>query len=225
MSWSDWVSPLANAFIPGSGAILEAMDKPKVKGVPTPDGAEVGRNAEQFFDAAYPGTSPWERLGATGSISSGGGVAEMETKVKQDMQQRDLDNQREVNDSTNRAHIIGALGSIGPNAVDGGLTAYSRSGVGGTPAYDSFTQQGRDKTPAEIAHLKGKGTVQGGPESLLGIADKSIRDFGGWMGTSAGDFTGKHIDPILARVSRGAGYIANGLRPKRASSVGPKNSR
>lgn len=121
----------------------------KITGVPTPatpGGSESGQFASDYMDKAYPGTSPWERLGSGGSPSSAleSGVS---TKSQQFMQNREFSQQRAITHMNNRASVIAAAspyGAIGQESALGTL----ESGRGG--GYDTSVAQGRDRTPSEI---------------------------------------------------------------------------
>lgn len=103
-----------------TGAIVD-----KVAGVPTPaqpkSGRERGMDDADYMDAVYPGTTPWERLGAPSAGGAGVASAEASGKIQKDLQSRELDNRREIADMNNRATIISSLGSVSPMASKSGL--------------------------------------------------------------------------------------------------------
>jgi len=154
--WSAIGGAVGSLFGPlgtaGGTAIGSYFDNKKVTGVPTPaqrSGSEIGADYKGFLDQAYPGTTPWERLGANspmGAIQS----AENTAKNAFEMQKRDLVNKTTVADQTNRAHIITALGSLSPQAAQQGLDMLDFRSPG---FWDSQTQQHREKLQPELSKL------------------------------------------------------------------------
>lgn len=123
----------------------------KVPGIPTPEeGSAIGQARLSEMDAAFPGTTAWERLG-TSSNQAGAPAAGEAARSAQLMQDKELSNKTFITDKTNRANIISALGGVSPMAAASGLEHYER-GTGSD--YDTVTQQGTRKTPAEIARMR-----------------------------------------------------------------------
>lgn len=67
-----------------------------VFGIPGPSGRESGEFARDYFNAAFPGTNPWERLGTSTPASS---------MVAADAQQRNVARQITSNNIINRAQM------------------------------------------------------------------------------------------------------------------------
>jgi len=189
--WSAIGGAVGSLFGPlgtaGGTAIGSYFDNKKVTGVPTPGqrtGSEIGQDYRGFLDQAYPGTTPWERLGANspmGAIQS----AENTAKNAFEMQKRDLVNKTTVADQTNRAHIITALGSLSPQAAQQGLDMLDFRSPG---SWDSQTQQHREKLQPEVSKLQAdtKMTTEKTPEATLRgkIAQGALNIFDG-VGSAA----------------------------------------
>lgn len=119
----------------------------KVPGIPTPEeGSAIGQARLSEMDAAFPGTTAWERLG-TSSNQAGAPAAGEAARSAQIMQARELSNRSSVADSTNRAHILAAAGSVSPMAASSLLDMYNG---GRGSSYDTLTQQGREGLPSHI---------------------------------------------------------------------------
>lgn len=122
----------------------------KVFGVPTPDdplqGSDRGLEQLEYMDTAFPGTTPWERLGASGSGNASQAAADVSARSAQYMQRKELSNARSIARDTNRASIISSTAGLGPVARDSSLGAYD---YGPAPAYDTPVQQGREKVDSE----------------------------------------------------------------------------
>ena len=116
----------------------------KVLGIPSP-----GKQARNFMDDAYPGTNPWERLGAQGGAQ---GVAaqgqrserQMQSKLishQKNLQRQELQTRRDVAnvqakaqmysaDKTASGSVISSGVNVGPDAVRGGLAALTGRSIG-----------------------------------------------------------------------------------------------
>lgn len=177
----------------GSGLLDKGVDK--VMGVPTPSGptsgGEQGQQYSNFMDSAFPGTTPWERLGANspmGAVTS----AETASKTARDLQRSQLATQERVADGNNRASIISSTAGLGPSASRSALSTYARSDS--APGYDTPVRQGRERTDAEVPGLRGRSAEYSSrgkygdalargeaysqgrwPGTLMGILDKMPR--------------------------------------------------
>jgi len=134
------------------GGALGGKLTDKITGIPSALSAtEQGTQAAEYMNAAYPGTTPWDRLGAGGggspSALSASNVERMKMRQENKMQSRQLSTQAMIADKQNRAHLISTASGYGIPAIKEVLNAYD--GLRTTP-YDTPTQQGREKTPSEI---------------------------------------------------------------------------
>lgn len=131
----------------------------KVPGIPSPGktGAALGRDVRDYMNAAYPGTNPWEHLGAPGYAGSGveaGKTAaaqqERQLRVQERMQEKELETRKDVAATQARATVISSGAAVGADAVNSLLgTLAGRSGREYTTA---VTIAGR-KVGAELRKL------------------------------------------------------------------------
>jgi len=135
---------LAAAAVPFIADKIFGGDDDKVPGVPTP--SELGKQQAEYFDGAYPGTTPWERLGATSNMS-GMQNADFTKQTEMKMQSRELQNRSQVARYNARAQVIAALGGVSPIAARSAVDLLE-SGSG--EDYDTNTRQGRDRMPSEV---------------------------------------------------------------------------
>lgn len=124
-----------------AGAIPAIIDK--VKGKSTPDtGQKAGQYAKDYFDTLAPGTTQWERVGASTPAGSVLGA-----RVGADQGDRAVNKQimaqMAQSRDTNRAHVVASGAQYGPEASQALLDVYD--GRKSTP-YDTPTKQGREKT-------------------------------------------------------------------------------
>lgn len=125
----------------------------KIEGIPTPEhvsGPEAGVDYRGFMNEAYPGTTPWERLGASGGPSSAVVSENMKNKAQFRMQSQELNNRREVADQTNRAHVIAAAANGGPSSIMGVLDALYKKPV---RHFDSQGQQARERLDKDLPNI------------------------------------------------------------------------
>jgi len=128
----QFLAPLVKPVLAAGASWLGNKIANKVTGVPTPQqrsGTEIGADYKGFLDTAYPGTTPWEQLGANspmGAIQSGENQIKQQVKMQERellsrtaLQQQDLENKSEIADKTNLAHIYGSLGAYSPQAAIG----------------------------------------------------------------------------------------------------------
>jgi len=184
---------------PAGGALLGGFfggGSKKVPGVPTPSGgSEQGSNYSDFADKAYPGTTPWERLGATGSgVASGGYAAQQDTA----RQAREFKQQRTITDLNNRAHLIAAGTPFGAKTKEDNLLRYG-SGVG------TKEDVAGDLKAAEVTKAAG----QGKRETALGSFAERV-----------GGHFNKGLDAIESGVDKGSKALADfvynrGSKPRR----------
>lgn len=125
----------------------------KVTGVPTPEGAsgiDAGNFHKDYLDTAFPGTTPWERLGTSSPV---GAIQSADTAAAsaQRMQREELKSRQSVADSTNKANLIGHALQGGPDMVDAALGAYYSMPK---RHFDSPVAQGRERIPASITKDK-----------------------------------------------------------------------
>jgi len=179
----------------------------KVTGVPTPQqrtGQEIGQDYKGFLDEAYPGTTPWEQLGANspmGAIESGENQVKHQVKMQERellnrsaLQQLDLENKSAVADQTNRAHIITSLGTVSPKAAQQGLKILNNSNQQLDP-WDTQTQQHGKHLPSQIKKTEEEAKKIGAQvprENILGLAsqgfNKLVDNAGSLLGTGAAKF-------------------------------------
>jgi len=134
------------------GGALGGKLTDKITGIPSALSAtEQGTQAAEYMNAAYPGTTPWDRLGAGGggspSALSASNVERMKMRQENKMQSRQLSTQAMIADRQNRAHLISTASGYGIPAIKEVLKAYDGFR---TQPYDTPVQQGREKVPSEI---------------------------------------------------------------------------
>lgn len=97
----------------------------KILGIPAPQqpktGAALGIDQRAAMDQAFPGTNPWERLGAPGYAGAGVEAAKQTGKVQQKMQDKELSTRRQIANIQADAHVQAAATSVGPRAVASAL--------------------------------------------------------------------------------------------------------
>lgn len=148
------LAPLLGAA--GTAVASKLIDRgvDKVTGVPTPTEDKSGRQHGQehldFLDTAFPGTTPWERLGS-GASANPVQAAESEKKNAMKLQDREFTQQQRITLMNNRASIISALGGVSPMAARSGLELLE-SGSGSE--YDTRTSQDREKLADEVENIR-----------------------------------------------------------------------
>jgi len=131
----------------------------KVTGVPTPQttqeqiagtGKPMGAEYKAFLEEAYPGTTPWEQLGAgspMGQIAS----SAVSGKIQERLQQKKIQADHIMADKQYRAQVIGSATPMGSKAMHEALSAYE----GAEPQnYDTQVTLAKQKLPTEIQKLK-----------------------------------------------------------------------
>jgi len=137
------------------GGALGGKLTDKITGIPSALSAtEQGLQAAEYMNAAYPGTTPWDRLGAGGggspSALSASNVERMKMRQENKMQSRALSTQALIADRQNRAHLISTASGYGIPGIREVLKAYDGSR---TTSYDTPSIQAREKLPYELQKL------------------------------------------------------------------------
>lgn len=199
------ILPILGAAAAGFAGSAAARGSDKVFGVPNPpdkSGAEMGQDYSGFMDKAYPGTSPWERLGANSPM---GAMNSANTAYKSavDTQAREIRSREKIASETNRAHIIGSTAPMGPEALKHGLGALG--GLTGS-GYDSHIKQQRERLPSEIESMKGRAKQEGVKGDIAtgirdtfagtGIGASQLADNVGRWNNRAARFLGKPIESL-----------------------------
>jgi len=215
--------------------LIPGLINSKVTGVPTPQtrtGTEVGADYKGFLDTAYPGTTPWEQLGASspmGAIQSGENSVKHQVKMQERelfnrsaLQTQTLDNQSQVADQTNRAHIITSLGAVSPKAALQGLNLLNRQSKQVDP-WDTQTQQHSQILPSQIKKTEAEGEKiknQVPRENVLGLASQGFNKIIDKTGSFLGDKLGK-FDSVTANLKSNIRQMAEqttynrGSKPRR----------
>jgi len=213
---------IGSFFKPIGQALLGSFADDKVTGVPTPvqrTGTEIGADYKGFLDTAYPGTTPWEQLGANSPM---GAIQSSENTIKQQvkMQERELfnrsainaqtlDNQSRVADQTNRAHIITSLGALSPQAAQQGLKILD--GSSSSPQWNTVTDSHIKKNEAETSKI-----TQGTPETTMrGKIAQGFMDTIAATGQGAAQLS----ENIGKANSKAANFIANFNPPGQAQII------
>ncbi len=113
------VTGAATAFGGPIAGAAGGMVADKIFGIPNPGktGGALGSDARAYMDQAYPGTNPWERLGAPGYNAAGVESAKQTGRVQQKMQARQLGTQVQVAQIAAGAHVEAARTSVAPAAM------------------------------------------------------------------------------------------------------------
>lgn len=194
------------------GQIADIGDK--VTGIPTPSdplsASQQGIDLRSFMDQAYPGTTPWERLGGnTGNFGSVTG-ADIQAKMHERLQSRELRNAREIAEGNNVASILAAASPQGAMAAQALVDKYH--GVREGPEYATHVGLEAERQPAAKKKLAGEAERA----DVFGQAARGAKDLIGKAGSAAGTFVGKHIDPAIARARKGYAFLHNmNRRPSR----------
>lgn len=118
----------------------------KIQGIPTPQdlsGYEAGSYARDYYDAAFPGTTAFERLG-----SQSPAPAEVAAKSQEKLQRRELANRIDTAKLAARAQVLSASSPYGAVANQS-LLDQLEGGIGSD--YDTPSKQGRDELPSKIS--------------------------------------------------------------------------
>jgi len=129
----------------------------KVTGVPTPpDPLQMGIGSSgvdyrEFMDNAFPGTTPWERLGANtpyGSIGS----ADLAAKNQLKLQYKDLEVRERLANQANLASVIASASPGGAIAVDAAVSKLLNPYVP-MQGYDNKVQQDRESLQKKLDQI------------------------------------------------------------------------
>jgi len=154
---SNIISNFGNSVASGVGSAvggaLGGKLSDKITGIPSAlSASEQGQQAMDYMNAAYPGTTVWDRLGAggAGAPSSTSAVNTEKMKMRQEnkMQSRALTTQAMIADRQNRTHLISTAAGYGIDGIKQVLNAYD--GFRQTP-YETPVSQSEKRLPSEIA--------------------------------------------------------------------------
>ncbi len=114
--WKDMATSVAGGFAGPIGGAAAGMLIDKVQGVPSPGktGTALGQDARRAQEAQYPGTNPWERLGAPGYAGSGVEVAKQTGRMQRQLQTRELATKLQVAKIGASAHVEAARTTSAP---------------------------------------------------------------------------------------------------------------
>ena len=136
------------------GAIADFAGK--IPGVPTPlgamSGAEAGGWQKDYMDNAYPGTTPWERLGAPGAAGSAV-TADTAAKTEQTMQKRELAVRERIANNSNLAQIIAATSPMGAIVTDSAVQKFANSGLSPSIPYPNPNDRDQQFQPHKVANI------------------------------------------------------------------------
>lgn len=168
----------------------------KVTGVPTPEmpsqpsGAQQGQSSLDYYNTAFPGTTPWERLGASspmGQIAS----TVLGNHTQESMQAKELANRMTIAQQNNRVTAMGYGSPFGVKGAKAMLDIYDHSKPGSydTPSTmekemlpqkkekegSSTVFQGLKRSTEEVAGNTAKAieAVRGLPTSVIRLVDRS----------------------------------------------------
>jgi hypothetical protein len=121
-----------------------------ITGSPGPtSGRFLGQQAKAYFDAAHPGTTPWERLGTSPMGASG--AAHVTAKSQQKMQTKELQTRERIAERQARASTIAAGAPYGPRGI--AATQAALDGKEGVQ-FDTQVGVGRDRLRAEVPKIR-----------------------------------------------------------------------
>jgi len=175
---SNIISNFGNSVASGVGSAvggaLGGKLTDKITGIPSAlSASEQGQQAMDYMNAAYPGTTAWDRLGAggAGAPSSTSAVNTEKMKMRQEnkMQSRALTTQAMIADRQNRTHLISTAAGYGIDGIKQVLNAYD--GFRQTPFETQVSLAGK-KLPAEIHSLASQGNLA---QSQVGGHDRRSR--------------------------------------------------
>jgi len=149
--------PLGGTVGSGLGSLFDKKSTPKT-------GAEAGQYTKDYFDQFAPGTTEWERLGASTPVGSqvGAKIASEQAERTTDKQ---IDAQLMQTALNNRASIISSTAPLGPEGIQSGLSAYSGRK---TRDYDTPAKQSREMLPFNKRASETRSDVE---------SQKSIKNF------------------------------------------------
>ena len=171
-----FLSKVKDAFVGGITSSIGTKAENvsgKVLGIPSP-----GQEARTFMDQAYPGTNPWERLGAQGGVASVAAQQQRSQRTMQSkeqsnqryMQEKELQTRRYVADKAASSRVISSGLPVGSGSVRGGLAALR----GGSVAdWDTAVGVMVKKMPFEISQAKAR-TVKDVSEAPRNLAQAGL---------------------------------------------------
>lgn len=151
---------------PAGAAIGSGISKiPGIPGLGGATGRSLGRDARDYFDEAYPGTTPWERLGGSGYAGAGVEASKETARSAERMQDKELATRTNIAGMQAKAQTQSAAIQFGGKAV-AGVDKYRRTGV--TADYD---------TPATLAARRFQDDVAKVKADTTEALQKANRDF------------------------------------------------
>lgn len=170
------VGSVGNALInKGTGIINN-----KIQGVPTPPGIpgaargkQAGQNQADFLNASFPGTTPWEQLGAgspMGQIASAG----INAKTQQTLQRNELAMRDRIVDKQTKAGLIGAATPFGTEAIKTVLNAQKGFPMEDFTSRNWELQQKLENTLREIPNIK-SGDLKQAAGLMIDIIDTRMK--------------------------------------------------
>jgi len=226
----------------------------KVMGVPTPADpmqtglGDSGVEYREFMDNAFPGTTPWERLGAN-TPAGALGSADVAAKNQLKLQYKDLEVRERLADKSNIASIISSMGPQGAFALDNAIAKYANSAApsGQYPSQNERDQQALQKKLDHLdAQIRSLGASAGLDEERAKLekerakyaailAKLDVAKAGaGVIGSAVGGFMGGSsiglASGIVGRATKLGGRIIGNLRnnsrlPARFNTAGGSTSR
>lgn len=164
----------ASMINPALGPVASAVDawanKPKDR--PPLSGAEAGSHNRDFMQASFPGTTPWEWIGASSNYGSAGGP-ENQSRTQERLQSRELDVRERIADKQNRTNLLTSLSPMGASVVNSGMKAY-QSGSG-MPEHDTQLKQARERLAYETRSMDAH-TRQAITQSALAEVQKGLTE-------------------------------------------------
>lgn len=118
MSWASFAEGVGGSF---GGRLFDRVAD-DIFGIPGPSGSELGKRSLDYFNAAFPGTNPWERLGSPSPASSmvAADAAQRtanrqhatSVRIKKDeleTSERNVDKQTKTQDEVSRRDLAGKI--------------------------------------------------------------------------------------------------------------------
>nr|QJB20209.1 MAG: DNA pilot protein [Microvirus sp.] len=187
----------------------------KIQGIPSAlSASEQGQQAADYMNAAYPGTTAWDRLGVGGggstSATGGQNIEQMKIKNENKMQSRELVTRSLIADRQNLTHLISSASSLGIPAIKEVINAYRGAK---SSDYDNPNLQARELLPAkkhadiskgnrDQANIKGEATRSDRMNEIID-AENHQRYFA--SPTSASASASKMFSDQLATSNRAVG--------------------
>lgn len=179
-----------------------------------PSGRESGQQAAGYYDEAFPGTNPWERLGAgnpIGALGSAGIAADAATKnVRTQMSQQERTSKRQADASVRVAEI---------NAAGASNVANIHAGPAGVSAAAATSQAASTRARLLIEAekmLTERGKAFRSPE-IAALASRAVSTFGFGMKSEAE--WEKHLNDGWFKIYLAAGVAAHTVE-RGADAVG-----